>query len=102
MKNLTLINNSWKQQVGIQLSDAEKFLLINRNKDNQEQRELLIERVRDQSLIDADSEDASTAQALYDSHKIENATLIAANILLPDGVGIINCRIDGEHKQIRF
>lgn len=102
MKNLTLINNSWKQQVGIQLSDAEKFLLINRNKDNQEQRELLIERVRDQSLIDADSEDASAAQALYDSHKIENATLIAVDISLPDGRGIINCRIDGEHKQIRF
>ena len=102
MKNLTLINNSWKQQVGIQLADAEKFLLINRNKDNQEQRELLIERVRDQSLIDADSEDASAAQALYDSHKIQNATLIAADISLPDGRGIINCRIDGEHKQIRF
>lgn len=102
MKNLTLINNSWKQQLEIQLTDAEKFLLINKNKDNQERCKLLIERVRNQSLVDADSEDASAAQALYESNKIENATLIAADILLTDEAGIINCRIDGEHKQIRF
>lgn len=102
MKNLTLINNSWKQQVEVQLTDAEKVLLTNVGRDSQEERKLLLERVRDQSLIDANSEDASAAQALYDSNKIENAALIAADISLPHGNGIINCRIDGEHKQIRF
>ena len=47
-------------------------------------------------------EEAATAQALYDQHKIEGADLIAADITLPEGTGIINCRLNGEHKQIRF
>lgn len=46
--------------------------------------------------------DAATAQAIYDQHKIEGATLISCDITLPAGTGIINCRVDGEHKQIRF
>jgi hypothetical protein len=57
---------------------------------------------RVESLIAADTEDAAAAQALYDQHKIEGADLIAADITLPEGTGIINCRLNGEHKQIRF
>ena len=55
-----------------------------------------------ESLIDAEREDAAAAQAIYDQHKIEGADLIAADITLPEGTGIINCRLNGEHKQIRF
>jgi hypothetical protein len=47
-------------------------------------------------------QDAVQAQALYDQHKIEGADLLAVNITLPLNTGIINCRINGEHKQIRF
>jgi hypothetical protein len=68
MKNLTLINNEWKQP----------------------------------AFIAADPEDAVAAQALYDQHKIEGADLIAVDISLPSGSGIINCRVNGEHQQIRF
>jgi hypothetical protein len=53
-------------------------------------------------FLAADPEDAAAAQALYDQHKIEGADLISADILLPEGTGIINCRLNGEHKQIRF
>lgn len=102
MKNLTLINNSWKQKVEVQLTDTEKNLLTNIGEDEKEGRKLLFQRILEQSLIDANSEDVSAAQALYDSNKIENAALIAVDISLPDGNGIINCRINGEHKQIRF
>jgi hypothetical protein len=53
-------------------------------------------------FLAADPEDAAAAQALYDQRKIEGADLISADILLPEGTGIINCRLNGEHKQIRF
>ena len=53
-------------------------------------------------FLAADPEDAAAAQALYDQHKIEGADLISADILLPEGTGIINCRLNGEHQQIRF
>ena len=50
----------------------------------------------------AAAEDAAAAQALYDQHKIAEASLISCGISLPRGTGIINCRVNGEHKQIRF
>jgi hypothetical protein len=50
----------------------------------------------------ASATDAAAAQALYESHRIEGATLIACDIALPEGTGIINCRLGGEHRQIRF
>ena len=50
----------------------------------------------------ASEQDAAQAQALYEQHRIEGADLIAVNINLTLNTGIINCRINGEHKQIRF
>lgn len=50
----------------------------------------------------APEEYAAQAQVIYDQYKIQDAELIDCHITLPDGYGIINCRINGEHKQIRF
>lgn len=50
----------------------------------------------------ASIEDASAAQAIYEAHMVEGASLVACDIQLPEGTGIINCRVDGEHRQIRF
>ncbi len=100
MKNLTLINNEWKKRVTPQLTEQEKALL--RGTEQNEAKKTLMERIRSESLIAAGAEDAAAAQALYDQHKIEGADLIAADITLPEGIGIINCRLVDEHKQIRF
>jgi DNA-binding response OmpR family regulator len=102
MKNLTLINNEWKQRVAVELTEEERELLETFSDDRHEERTALAERIHSESLIAADTEDAAAAQALYDQHKIEGADLIAADITLPEGTGIINCRLNGEHKQIRF
>jgi hypothetical protein len=102
MKNLTLINNEWKERVAPQLTESDKALLAQRGTEPNEAREALMERIRNESLIAANTEDAAAAQALYDQHKIEGADLIAADITLPEGTGIINCRLNGEHEQIRF
>jgi hypothetical protein len=50
----------------------------------------------------AEPADIAVALPIYEKHKIEGASLIACDIALPAGTGIINCRVDGEHKQIRF
>lgn len=50
----------------------------------------------------ASPEDADVAQAVYGAHLIDGAELIHAVITLPNIRGIINCRIGGDHKQIRF
>jgi CheY-like chemotaxis protein len=102
MRNLSLTNNEWKQRAVVELSEAEQTLILDLSEDKLAEREVLSERIRNESLIDAESEDAAAAQAIYDQHKIEGADLIAADILLPEGTGIINCRLNGEHKQIRF
>lgn len=50
----------------------------------------------------AGAEDIAVALPIYEQHRIEGSTLIGCDIALPEGTGIINCRVDGEHKQIRF
>jgi hypothetical protein len=102
MKNLTLLNNQWKQKVAVELNEEEKALLRNFSEDKRLDRKSLSERVIAESLVTADSEDAGVAQALYDQNKIEGAELISVEVLLPSEIGIINCRLNGEHKQIRF
>jgi hypothetical protein len=49
--------------------------------------------------------DISKANEVYNLHKPqdENYSLIGCDLTIDNGVrGIINCRINGEHKQIRF
>ena len=102
MRNLSLLNNEWKERVVVTLGEAEQSLLLELSEDKHEERKALAERIHSESLLAATAEDAAAAQALYDQHKIEGADLIAADITLPEGTGIINCRLNGEHKQIRF
>lgn len=102
MKHLTLEKGQWKQRVAPQLTAEERELLTQRGPEPNEARKALMERIRNESLIPAEPAEAEAAQAIYDQHKIEGADLISADISLPEGTGIINCRVDGEHKQIRF
>jgi hypothetical protein len=100
MKNLTLIDGQWKQRVIPQLTEQEKALL--RGTEQSDARKNLMERIRSESLAAATPEDAAAVQAIYDQHKIEGADFIAADITLPSGEGIINCRVNNKHQQIRF
>jgi hypothetical protein len=102
MKNLTLIGNEWKQRVSLALSAEERALLLTSNKDKRDARNALAKRIAAESFIAATPEDAAAAQALYDATKIEGADFISADVSLPDGTGIINCRMSGKHQQIRF
>lgn len=102
MKNLTLIDNSWVERKNPNITVEERAVMEDRSENNNEARQTLMEAVRSRSTSPADLDDAQTAQAIYDQHKIAGSNLIAADISLPGGNGIINCRVDGEHKQVRF
>lgn len=50
----------------------------------------------------ANKSDADKANDIYSNHMINNAEFISVEISLPSETGIINCRVNGEHKQVRF
>jgi hypothetical protein len=103
MKNLTLINSTWKQHIAPTLTTEESALRSAApTEENREAKRALNESIQTRSLLDVTTEEAATAQTIYDAAKIEGAVLIAADLSLPDGHGIINCRVNGEHKQVRF
>lgn len=102
MTTLTLINGNWQERKANTLTEAERALLNDTSQESQEERNTLAERIRQQSFIPATLEEAAQAQSIYDNHRIEEAQLISVDISLPSGTGIINCRLNGEHKQIRF
>lgn len=65
-------------------------------------REELASLIRKRSFIPATGDDLWVLQGLYTQHLPENAFTISADITLPAGNGLINYKIAGEHKQVRF
>ena len=103
MKTLTRIDDQWKQRISPTIT-AEEITLLRAalTPDNREAKRALSDSISARSLTDASAEDSAAAQALYVANLPAGAVIIAADLTLPDGHGIINCRVAGEHKQIRF
>lgn len=101
MKNLSLINNIWIERINPNITSEERAILDD-NSISYSAKKTLIESIHARSKQSVNQEDSETAQAIYDQHKLNDATIISADIFLPDGHGIINCRVAGQHKQIRF
>ena len=101
-KQLTLINGEWKQILDPNVTPEEQAILENSSPENFETIEELVANIRARSITNASAEDSAAAQTIYDQHKIEGAEFIDCHITLPDGYGLINCRVGNEHKQIRF
>lgn len=102
MKSLTLVGKSWVERVNANITPEERAVMNDRDPSKFEARKAVAEAVRARSTKPAEAADAAAAQALYDKHRLEGAVLIACDISMPRGTGIINCRLNGEHKQIRF
>lgn len=102
MKNLSLINNVWIERINPNITAEERAILEDRAMPPSEANKTLIESIRNRSQQPASESDAATAQAIYNQHKLADAVLIAADVSLPSGNGIINCRVNGEHEQVRF
>ena len=102
MKQLNLTGTTWIERRFLSPS-VDLLKIIEKSPDTQtEEDKIKIKEFFQQLIIEATSEDVLTAQKIYDKHKIEGAELIAADVELPSGRGIINCRVGTEHKQIRF
>lgn len=101
-KQLTLINGEWKQILDPNVTPEEQAVLENSSPENFETIQELVANIRARSITNASAEDSAAAQIFYDQHKIEGAEFIDCHITLPDGYGLINCRVGNEHKQIRF
>lgn len=101
MKVITLINNEWKQLVDYNMTSEEENFISDNNNSVESKLELLnnIKQRQYQPILE---EDEIIAQNLYNQYHIPNSELINVNIYLPEQRGIINCRVNNEHKQIRF
>jgi hypothetical protein len=101
MKVVTLINNEWKELVDPNITNEEENFILNENNPLEERMELL-NNIKQRQYQSISTEEEIIAQNLYNQHNIPNSELINVHIYLPEQRGIINCRVNNEHKQIRF
>jgi len=101
MKIVTLKNNEWKEIVDPLVTEEEKAVLEN-TETSLEEREQIMALINSRVYQNISPEEAQQAQSIYESNMLEGYNLIDVNITLPDGYGLINCRKDEDHKQIRF
>lgn len=101
MKNITLVNNEWKELVDPNITNEEEEFLLNENLPL-EDRLSLYNTIKIRQYQEISEEERSIAENIYNQYSVPNSTLISVNIYLPEERGIINCRVNDEHKQIRF
>jgi len=95
----------WKQVIKVVLSEEEKALLQDFSVESRESRKALSSRIQSEREIDVPNNVVDSLQSIYSENKPEeDYQLIAVNITEIEGnySGIINCRIRGNHVQIRF
>lgn len=103
------VETIWKEIVRVELTENELALIRSNSEEDKVARNALIDRVKSEQEVTLDEDSTILAQSIYEYNKPtlkENDTyqLIAVDIHLDGevGKGIINCRINGEHKQVRF
>jgi hypothetical protein len=101
MKNYTSQEEGvWKENQALKLTEEQ--LSVIEGEDSVEKTELIAS-VRDNSFVNV--EDVTELVALYNAHKpvLKEGDLYAfINMNVSGSNGILNCRVNGEHKQIRF
>lgn len=102
MKNLSLVDNVWIERINPNITIEERAILEDKTMPPSDAQKTLMENIKTRSFKPAEQEDSVVAQTIYDQHKLDHSDLISADITLPNGHGIINCRLNNEHKQIRF
>lgn len=110
MKILTSkLEGVWCSPIFVQLTEEEHKILQSEKETDATAKAALLETAKTNRENHASTEDATEAQTVYEFHKpvlkeTDTYQLIAVDLRI-EGLnknGIINCRINGEHKQIRF
>lgn len=99
----------WLSPTFTQLTAEEHVILQSEKETDAVAKAALLETIKTNRETPASTEDAAEGQIVYEFHKpilkeTDIYQLIAVDLRI-DGLnknGIINCRINGEHKQIRF
>jgi hypothetical protein len=107
MKNLqSTIEGSWIELKEVTLTEEQLAILAS---DNEEAKAVLIAEIKAEREVEAAQKDVIIALAKYNEVKPilkegDTYELIAMDITIKNefAFGILNCRVNGEHKQIRF
>jgi len=110
MKNLkSTIEGVWVENKKVALTQSQKQLLETTDDDNFTERENLKEWVKSQKLIEVSEEINEAAQSIYLQHKPtikegDSYQLISVSMRYMNGKGsgLINCRVNDKHIQVRF
>lgn len=110
MKNLqSTIEGTWVEIKPVILTEEQKTLRVSLNKSDREAKIALIEEIKSQREVAPKKTDKTLAVSKYNEVKpalkeTDVYELIAMDIVVSEKLttGILNCRINGEHKQLRF
>ena len=109
MRNIISNNEgTWKEFKRVELTTEQQTLLVSQKEEDKISKAELMATIKAQREVSVTSEDIVIFDALYNkvkpTLKAEDVyQLIAINIYYGEKTfGILNCRVNAEHKQIRF
>jgi hypothetical protein len=110
MKNIqSTTEETWIELVPVELTEAEQTLLISTKEEDKVAKEELIAEIKTKKEKALSTEEVEIATSIYNSFKpsleeTDEYQLISVDMTLlgPVGKGLINCRVNGVHQQIRF
>lgn len=110
MKNLqSTIEGTWIEIKPVILTEEQKTLILSQEESDREAKISLTAEVKSQREIAAKKADKTLAISKYNEIKptlkeTDMYELIAMDMVIGETLtsGILNCRVNGEHKQIRF
>jgi hypothetical protein len=99
----------WLSPTIVQLTAEEHVILQSEKETDTVAKAALLETIKTNRETPASAEDATEGQTIYEFNKpvlkeTDTYQLISVDLRI-DGLnknGIINCRVNGDHKQIRF
>lgn len=107
MKNYnSTTERTWIERVRVELTEEEKTLLMSTNESEQEARKELMVKIKSDSEKEVSSQKATELTKLYNTVKPKLKEgdvyqLIAIDVT-ENNSGILNCRVNDEHVQVRF
>jgi len=107
------VETIWKEIVTVELTAEEQVLLHSTSEEDKVTKKALIDRIKAERELELDEAISIATQTIYEANKptlkeTDTYQLIAVDIQLDIidekyfGKGIINCRINNEHIQVRF
>lgn len=110
MKNLqSTIEGAWIEIKPVTLTEKQKTLMMSQEDIDMDAKKVLIAEIKSQREVAPKKVDKDLAISKYNEVKptlkeTDTYELITMDIVINETLtsGILNCRVNGEHKQIRF